>query len=106
MIQLIFEYGVEKVIIIVTGKDVRFGNIKYGNITTTIDGLRLDYNGVIREFPDLELNKNWRQDAIARFKKKIQGFENEQQIADYLIEDLKKFGYKLKGTQKKGFRTK
>jgi hypothetical protein len=31
---------------------------------TTIDGLRLNKGGVIKEFPDLKDRKDWRTEAI------------------------------------------
>jgi len=54
----------------------------------TIDSLRLSYAGVCREHPDLELAKDWRQQAISRFKEKIKTMTTEEQRADYIIQDL------------------
>lgn len=105
MIQILLDYGTEKVLIIVNGKEVRFGNTSYGAQTTTIEGLKLSYDGVCREFPDLETNTNWKKEAINRFKIKIESMDGEKQIADYLINDLKKFGYTNPRVQQKGFRT-
>ena len=75
------------------------------NLTwATIDGLKLNYNGVIKEFPDLEGEPGWKQQAIERFKEKISKLKTEDEKIDYVIEDLKKHGYKPKYKQKQGFR--
>ena len=94
MIELMFGFGNEKVLVIVNGNDIRFSQSNQGNQQATIDGLNIDYNGVIREHPDLELRKDWREEAIKRFKQKIASYPLEEQKAEYIIEDLRKFGYK------------
>jgi len=106
MITLLFDYGTEKILITIKGKEVRFGNTAYGAQTATIDGLKLNYQGVCREFPDLETRRDWKQEATKRFKDKINAMENEQAITDYLINDLKKYGYTNPRIQQQGFRTK
>jgi len=70
----------------------------------TIDGLSLSYEGVIREFPDLKDEINWKKIATERFKDKIRSFKTEDEKLNYVIEDLKKHGYKPKLKQKAGFR--
>ena len=105
MIQIIFGFGSEKVLITIRDKDIRFGNTSFGSQMTSIDGLSLDYSGVCHEFPDLESHDDWRGEAIKRFKEKIENFDSEDEIADYLIEDLKKFGYIPEQKQKNGWRS-
>ena len=104
MIELMFGFGTEKVLVIVNGNDIRFSQTNQGNQQATIDGLKLDYNGVIREHPDLEVREDWREEAIKRFKKKIDGFNSNKEIAKYIIEDLKKYGYKPVLLQEEGHR--
>lgn len=104
MISLVFDYLGEKVLVVIDGKNIKFGNTTFGARLSTIEGLKLSYSGVCREFPDLELNPNWDKLAIKRFKEKIEKFETEEEIEKYIIEDLKKFGYVPKKRQKKGFR--
>lgn len=104
MIQLIFDFANEKVIVIINGKEVKFGSTTYGARVASIDGLKLSYVGVIKEHPDLEGNDNWRSEAIKRFKDRINSYNNEDEIAKYIIEDLKKFGYVPKYKQRAGFR--
>jgi hypothetical protein len=53
---------------------------------------------------DLKESENWREEAIKRFKNKIGDLESEDKIVDYLISDLRKFGYKPYYKQKQGFR--
>ena len=64
----------------------------------------MNYKGTIKEFPDLKNNDNWKKIARERFKEKIKSFNSEEDIADYLINDLKKVGYVPLLKQKKGFR--
>lgn len=104
MIKLILEYLGEKVLVSIQGKNIRFGNTAFGNQLVPIEGLRLDYKGVCREFPDLELRNDWREEAIERFKDKIKKMNNEKDIANYIIEDLKRFGYKPISKHIDGFR--
>jgi len=104
MIQIIFGFANDKVIIIVDGNNIRFGNTSFGAVTANIDGLRLSYEGVCREHPDLELNENWHEEAIKRFKEKIKSYKTEEEIVQYLIEDLKNYGYIPEQMQRKGHR--
>jgi hypothetical protein len=104
MIQLIFEFLGDVELVIVDGHKVLFGNTSFGSKLATIDGLQLDYNGVIREFPDLELEKDWRKIAIERFKKKINEFPSERDVALYVVDELKKFGHIPIKMQMDGFR--
>lgn len=105
MLDIIFYLGSDVILVRVKGKDVTFSSSQFGAKHTNIDGLKLDYRGVCREFPDLETATDWREQAIQRFKSKIALFNNEEEIAEYLINDLKKFGYIPKYKQKAGFRT-
>jgi hypothetical protein len=93
MIQIIFEFLGDMELVVVDGNKVMFGNTSYGARLATIDGLKLDYSGTIREFPDLELENEWREIAIERFKKKIREFATEKAAAMYVVDELKKFGH-------------
>ncbi len=70
----------------------------------TIDGLRLDYDGVVKEYPNLKDDKEWRIKAIENFKNKIKELDTEKEVAQYVIKDLKKHDYELTNAQKDGFR--
>jgi len=104
MIDALLQFGNEVIIIRVDGNKVTFGNTLQGAQMADIKGLKLDYSGVCREFPDLETSDTWQEEAIQRFKDKIQGFKSEMQKIKYLIEDLSAHGYKPLQIQKKGFR--
>ena len=104
MIELFMEFMNEKVIVIVDGNEVRIGQTNFGAVTTTIDGLKLNHEGVIKEHPDLVGEPNWRELAIERFKRHIRSLKSEDAVVSYIIEDLKNYGYIPKLKKKKGFR--
>lgn len=104
MIDVIFYFGTEVILVRVDGHNVQFANSRYGATMATIEGLRLDRAGVIKEFPDLAGKENWREEAIKRFKEKIKSFKNEEERIKYIIDDLTKFGYVAKYKRKQGHR--
>jgi len=105
MIGIIFSFGTEIVEIRVNGSEVLFRTSQFTNFAT-IDGLKLDKSGVMEEFPDLKGKEDWREIARQRFKDKIKEFKTERERADYIINDLKKYGYVPMYEQRSGFRTK
>lgn len=104
MIDLIFQHANEMVIVRIKGHDITFGSTIYGARMANIEGLRLDFNGTIREFPDLKEDLEWRSKAIKRFKEKINELSDEEKIADYIIYELRTKGYIPKLKQRAGFR--
>jgi hypothetical protein len=104
MIDLLFYHGSEVIIVKIEGNHIRFGSTIYGAKLAEIEGLKLDFTGTIREFPDLKDSLDWREKAIVRFKAHIQTLSNEDEIADYIIGELKTKGYQPKTKQKAGFR--
>jgi len=103
MIGVIFMFAGEMLEVRVNGNDVIFRSGP-NPIWATIEGLQLSKAGVIKEFPDLKDQVNWKEQAIERFKDKIAGFSTEQEKVNYIIEDLKQYGYVPKYTQKGGHR--
>ena len=103
MIGIIFEYGTEKIEVRVKEDIVLFRTSSFPAFTS-IDGLKLDKQGVVKEFPDLEDVDNWREEAAKRFKEKIKKMKSEEERIQYIIEDLTKYGYKPMFLQKEGFR--
>ena len=101
---LIFRLGPEIVEVRVEGSNIQFRNSQSNGMFTTIDGLQLNKTGVIKEFPDLKDKENWQSIARERFKEKVKSMETEMERANYIIEDLKKYGYKPLYIQRKGFR--
>jgi len=104
MIDYIFHFGNEVVLVKVDGANVTFGNTTYGAMMAPIDGLKLDKQGVIKEFPELAYAEDWREQAIKRFKWKIKDMTSEKEIGNYIIEDLKRYGYQPYLMQVQGFR--
>ncbi len=104
MINLLFGFGNDKVLISVNENQVYFSNTAYGTQKAPIEGLNISKEGVVKEFPDLEGDVEWRLKAIQRFKEKISSFKTEKEKAEYIIEDLRKFGYIPEQIQKEGFR--
>ncbi len=104
MIDLIFYFGNDIVFIRVRGYSVMFANSAQGSQWCPIDGLKLSKDGVIKEFPDLEFDADWHNEAVRRFKDKLLVLKNEKAIADYVIKDLRSFGYTPKFYQEQGFR--
>jgi len=103
MIVLIFERVSELVFIRIEGSNVTFSNSVnglYGNI----DGLKFDYEGAIKENPDLKDNDDWHDETLSRLKEKIQSYETELEISDYIIKELKGVGYLPLYRKKQGFR--
>ena len=106
MIEILMKFGSEVILVKIVGNSVFFGNTSYGARMANIEGLKLSYDGVVKEFPDLRDDSNWHQEAIDRFKEKISSFKNEEEISNYVITDLKKFGYVPWKINKGGYRTK
>lgn len=104
MIDLTFFYGSELVIVKIEGNNIRFGTTTYGAKLANIEGIKIDYSGTIRQFPDLKDDLDWRKKAIERFKAHINTLSNENEISDYMIEELKTKGYKPHLKQVKGHR--
>ena len=104
MIGLIFRFATDIVEVRISGNTVLFRNSTFGSAYATIDGIQLNYEGVIREFPELKDSVTWRSEAVAKFKDKIKDLNDETKIVHYVVEDLTKFGYVLIARQKQGHR--
>ena len=108
MIELLFRLGSEYIIVKIEGNNILFGNTSFGARLTTIDGLKLSYEGVIKSFPDLsnipKENNFWRAEAIRRFKEHIKSMSGDKIKAKYVIDELKQHGYILKKMKQNGFR--
>ena len=100
---VLFEYASEPVEVRVEGINIFFKTLQTMG-WMTIDNIRLDYAGVVREFPDLKGDDNWKEEAIKRFREKIKELKTEKMRAEYIMEDLKKHGYIPRFMQRKGFR--
>jgi len=103
MIGILFSFGTETVEVRVTGFNVFFRTSQFQRFAD-IDGIKLDKQGTIKEFPDLKDKEDWDKIGKKRFKEKIKKMKNEEEITKYVINDLSKFGYKPLFLQRQGFR--
>lgn len=104
MIDLIFQFGGEMVLVKIDGSSVMFGSTSNGAKLAPISGLKLSKLGVLVEHPDLEDDEMWRDKAISRFKEHIISLSTEKNRAEYIIKDLKNHGYSPKRMQINGRR--
>lgn len=104
MIDVIFQLADTYILVRVDGVRVTFANTMFGAQMADITGLKLSQAGVVKEFPDLKDNPEWKTIACQRFKDKIASMRSDDERAIYLIEDLKAHGYIPKFKQKSGFR--
>lgn len=93
MIEILFRHGGDVILVRIAGNNVEFGNTAQGGMLSTIDGLNISRSGVMRQFPDLKGQPDWKEQAIKRFKKHIATFKNEVEKAEYIKEELSKWGY-------------
>lgn len=100
-----FQLASEIIEVVVNGNDIMFFDVSSGQITG-LTGINYNKGGVIKEFPDLENNNDWRLKAIERLKDHIKQFDKEEDKLNYIITDLEKHGYKCHYTQRSGFRPK
>lgn len=105
MYKATFKFGGDYLEAIYSQHGLMFNDVS-SNTLTTIEGLRLNKHGVVKEFPDLEDDINWRSKAIQRFKEHINKMKNEEEVINYIIIELKKHGYEPLFTQRSGFRIK
>lgn len=107
MIDIMLRKGGQSILVRVINRDLRFAEFKGGSLLwANIDGIKFNVAGILKEFPDLEPLENREVLRIGkeRFKEKIKNMKSEEEIKDYIIEDLMQHGYKPKYTQRKGHR--
>jgi len=104
MIDLIFNRADEIIFVRIKGNDITFASSATGMLFSTVEGLRFNKPGVIKQFPDLKEDPKWQEIAIARFKDNIKNMSDEDKVSDYIVSDLKKHGYKPMWKKKQGFR--
>lgn len=103
MIKGTFEFGSDVVEAVIDGNNLMFMDVSSGLITSP-EGLRIDRNGVIKEFPDLEDDEEWKKKAIERLKEHMKSFDTEDKKLNYIKEELVKNGYDALFKQRAGFR--
>jgi GTP1/Obg family GTP-binding protein len=106
MIGLLFQFASEVIEVRIDKANIYFRTHQTSGAFATIDNLQLNYAGVCKEHPDLKDSKDWREQAVKRFKDKIKNMRTEDETSKYLITDLSKYGYKPLWLQKNGYRPK
>lgn len=106
MIGMLFSLGSEVVEVRVHQSEIYFKSSAYGAQFVPIEGLHLSRRGVLKEFPELIEDENWRGKAIERLRKKIKDMDNEDKQIEYIKKELTSLGYKPIALQKAGFRPK
>jgi len=98
-----FKSDVDIIQIGIKGNNLTFFDVGSG-VVTTIEGLRFDKSGVIKEFPDLKDDEDWRLKSIKRLKEHMKKFETEMEKLNYVKDELVKFGNIPLYFQRNGFR--
>lgn len=96
--ELTFEFGNEVIIVRIKGHNVLFSTSQtnFQNFYP-IEGLKLSKDGILKEHPDLKnlSDDEIRKEGIRRFKKKIVDLGGENEIKDYIVNELSSIGYSL-----------
>jgi hypothetical protein len=93
----------EVIHIIVDGNNLMI--LDSNNTLTTLDGIKFSHSGVLKEFPDLKDNEDWRKIALERLKNHIRSFKTDMEKTIYIKDELVKFGgYEPLFYQQAGFR--
>ena len=103
MINAAFKLGGDMMQIKVEGNNLGFFDVGSGQLTT-LEGIRFSKPGVIKEFPDLKDNDDWKRKAIDRLKEHMKNKKTEMDKMLYIKDELKKFGYEPLYYQKAGHR--
>lgn len=104
MIGIVFQFRGQIIEVRIDGTNCLFRTDKFGGRFFTIENLKLDKKGVIKEHPDLKDNDEWRTEAIKRFNEHLKKMGSEIERKDYVIEELSKCGYRPLYLQRTGFR--
>lgn len=102
-IKLTFENGSELTEVFIDGDNLFFSN---GEEMTVIDGLQILKSDVVKQFPDLVNDEEWRKKSIERLKEHIKNIPTEREKAIYVRNELVKYGNELKFCVRNGFRPK
>lgn len=104
MIGIMFDQVGEVIEIRIDGNNIYFRTSQTGGQYATIENLQISKSGCIKEHPDLKGRDDWHEESIKRFKQKVSSYDTEKEKAAYLIQDLKKYGFKPTHYQEAGHR--
>lgn len=105
--ELLFRLATETIAVKIQGTNVYFFTEQTGfRQAAPLEALKLSPHGIIKEHPDLKDKPlgEMREEAIRRLKRHLRTLGTESKIADYLIDDLGKFGWILTKRSRDGFR--
>lgn len=103
MINATFQLASDLVSVKVEENNLCFFDVGSGQVTT-LEGLRMSKAGVLKEFPDLKDEIEWKKFAIDRLKDHMKSFNTEMEKMIYIKNELIKFGYAPLHYAKQGFR--
>jgi hypothetical protein len=101
----VFQSGSERTAIRIIGDNVLFIDLQT-NTVAPLEGLKLNRIGVIKEYPDLKDDPEWKQKSIQRFVDKIKALPSETERANWLVEEMKQMNYTPLYQQRDGWRPK
>lgn len=104
MIGVVFTFGTDVVEVRIDGANLLFRNSNQGAHFAPLEGLQVSKAGVVKEFPELADDPEWKTKSLAKFKDKLAAMASDNERATYIIEDLKKYGYVPRFKQREGFR--
>jgi len=104
MIGTIFRFGNEVIEVRINNTNCLFRTKQTNTGFVPIDGIKLNKRGSIKEHPDLKDREDWKEETIKRFKNKLKEYPNEKERMRYVIDDLKKYGYRPEYMQINGHR--
>ena len=102
-VQCVFQQGSSRIAIRIIGDNILFIDLQ-SNMVSPIEGLKLEKQGVIKEYPDLKDDPDWKQKAIERFVSKVKSFDSETEKADWIIKEMKDMAYTPLYKQRNGHR--
>jgi hypothetical protein len=107
MILIGFSQGNQVGSIRISGCKVEYGKM-FGNqlFFMPIEQLKFDYAGILREFPDLKdkPENEARLISVQRLKEHLAKMNSEEEVSEYIIDELKKSGAIPQIKQRSGFR--
>lgn len=104
MIGIIFQFGNEMVEVRINGGELYFRTSTYGSQFVPLESLKIDKEGALKDNPDLRDDVEWRIKAINRLKEKVKSMRTDKGRANYIVEDLKRYGYVPLYMQEEGHR--
>lgn len=93
MIGVVFQFGNEIVEVRINGGELYFRTSTFGSQFVPLESLKIDKSGALKDNPDLKDDIEWRMKAINRLKDKVKTLGSDRKRAEYVINDLKRYGY-------------